>query len=43
MSHISAFGIGTAFYSAPEIVISGRVTQASDAYSYGILMVELYR
>ena len=43
MSHVSAFVNGTPFYSAPEIALTGRVTQASDAYSYGVIMVELYK
>ena len=42
-THVSAFMNGTPFYSAPEIALTGRVTQASDAYSYGILMVEMYK
>ena len=41
--HVSAFVNGTPFYTAPEIALTGRVTQASDAYSFGVVMVEMYK
>ena len=30
-------------HTAPEIVLTGRMTKASDVFSFGMLVVELYR
>ena len=40
-THVSNFRHGTPFYMAPEI-FSGQTTPASDVFSFGILMTELY-
>ena len=40
-THVSNFRHGTPFYMAPEI-FSGQTTTASDVFSYGMLMTELY-
>ena len=40
-THVSHFRHGTPFYMAPEI-FNGQTTTASDAFSYGMLMTELY-
>ena len=42
-SHASCFNNGTPFYVAPEIALTGKVTRSSDVYSFGIMLVELYR
>eukprot|EP00798_Chlamydomonas_sp_ICE-L_P005356 gene5356-5573_t len=42
-SHISNFENGTPFYCAPEIGTIRTATRSSDAYSFGVLMVEMYR
>ena len=40
-THVSNFRHGTVFYMAPEI-FTGQATTASDVYSFGMLMTELY-
>ena len=43
-THVSCIHNGTPYYVAPEISGgSGRVTKSSDVYSFGIMMVEVYR
>ena len=40
-THVSNFRHGTPFYMAPEI-LHGQTTTASDVFSFGMLMTELY-
>jgi len=40
-THVSNFRHGTPFYMAPEI-FNGQTTTASDVFSFGMLMTELY-
>ena len=40
-THVSNFKQGTPFYVAPE-VLTGQTTTASDVFSFGIFMAELY-
>ena len=40
-THVSNFRHGTPFYMAPEI-FTGQTTTASDVFSFGMLMTELY-
>ena len=40
-THVSNFRHGTPFYMAPEI-FNGQSTTASDVFSFGMLMTELY-
>ena len=40
-THVSNFRHGTPFYMSPEI-FQGQTTPASDVFSYGMLMTELY-
>ena len=35
--------VTSALHAAPEIALTGRMTKASDVYSFGMLMTELYR
>ncbi|KAL6763307.1 kinase-like domain-containing protein [Haematococcus lacustris] len=41
-THISNIRNGTPFYAAPETTASGILSKASDAYSFGVLMWELF-
>ena len=40
-THVSNFRHGTPFYMAPEI-FNGQTTTASDVFSFGMLMTELF-
>ena len=40
--HSKGFG-GSHFYAAPEAAESGRITKASDVYSFGMITVELWK
>ena len=42
-SHVSGYHLGTPFYAAPEIALTGKVTKSSDVFSFGILMAEIYK
>ncbi|GIL79954.1 hypothetical protein Vretifemale_9192, partial [Volvox reticuliferus] len=41
-THVSNMYQGTTAFMAPELLLYGRVSKASDVYSFGILMWELY-
>ncbi|GIL62465.1 hypothetical protein Vafri_16694 [Volvox africanus] len=41
-THVSNMYQGTTAFMAPELLLHGRVSKASDVYSFGILMWELY-
>eukprot|EP00798_Chlamydomonas_sp_ICE-L_P026216 gene26216-11948_t len=40
-SHISNFRMGTPFYIAPEVLLSHQTTQASDVFSFGVLLQQI--
>ncbi|KXZ56490.1 hypothetical protein GPECTOR_1g439 [Gonium pectorale] len=42
-THASGNVQGTPAYTAPEVLIFGRVSRASDVYSFGMLLLELLR
>ncbi|GAX73134.1 hypothetical protein CEUSTIGMA_g587.t1 [Chlamydomonas eustigma] len=42
-SHVSGFSNGTPFYMAPEIGSMKKGTKASDVFSFGIVVIELYK
>ncbi|GLI71292.1 hypothetical protein VaNZ11_016413 [Volvox africanus] len=42
VTHVSNMYQGTTAFMAPELLLHGRVSKASDVYSFGILMWELY-
>ncbi|KAF5827963.1 kinase-like domain-containing protein [Dunaliella salina] len=41
-THASNFTGGTPYYAAPEVAMTGRTSKASDAFSFGVIMAELY-
>ncbi|KAF5843451.1 kinase-like domain-containing protein [Dunaliella salina] len=40
-THVSNISTGTPFYCAPEVPLNGRATQASDVFSFGVVMAEV--
>ncbi|KAL1825348.1 hypothetical protein DCAR_0313500 [Daucus carota subsp. sativus] len=40
-THVSTRVMGTHGYAAPEYIMTGHLTSASDVYSYGVLLLEL--
>ncbi|GFH32935.1 protein kinase domain-containing protein, partial [Haematococcus lacustris] len=41
-SHVSNVRQGTPHYTAPEVLMEGRMTRAADVYSFGVILHELY-
>ncbi|KAL6616200.1 hypothetical protein ACP70R_038470 [Stipagrostis hirtigluma subsp. patula] len=41
MSHVSTRVMGTYGYCAPEYAMTGRLTKASDIYSFGVVLLEI--
>lgn len=41
-THVSNYNSGTPFYVAPEVLSEGRATKASDIYSFGVLLWEVF-
>uniref|UniRef100_A0A7S0RAV9 Protein kinase domain-containing protein n=1 Tax=Chlamydomonas leiostraca TaxID=1034604 RepID=A0A7S0RAV9_9CHLO len=41
-THVSQYSRGTPYYVAPEVLNNAQVTRASDIYSLGVLMWEVY-
>ena len=42
-THISNGNKGTPFYAAPEISLISQATKSSDVFSFGVMMIEMYR